>query len=155
MYSPIKLFEAYEKAMESSYRTPDGCLLYKGAHDNHGYPVVSSDGKGGRIRLHRLVSILFLGLHEWEEDQLSLHKCKTKGCFSSEHLYVGSRSDNGRDIVKDGNNYFSNKVRCPQGHEYTQENTFVNIHGGRICRICSIEQKRAYRLRKKLNAQSS
>lgn len=35
------------------------------------------------------------------------------------------------------------KTHCPQGHEYTAENTIINkISGGRACRICHNERQR-------------
>lgn len=33
-------------------------------------------------------------------------------------------------------------THCPQGHEYTQENTRVASHGGRNCRTCERARKR-------------
>ena len=35
-----------------------------------------------------------------------------------------------------------NKTRCPRGHEYSSENTFVNSKGSRECLICSRESKK-------------
>ncbi|QIG59065.1 HNH endonuclease [Microbacterium phage RubyRalph] len=36
------------------------------------------------------------------------------------------------------------KTHCPAGHEYTEENTIIDSAGRRRCRICRLEQGRAY-----------
>lgn len=37
---------------------------------------------------------------------------------------------------------------CSKGHEFTYENTRININGWRICKICDAERARNRRLRK-------
>ena len=37
------------------------------------------------------------------------------------------------------------KTHCPQGHEYTPENTYAYEAYGRRCRTCAAEQYRARR----------
>lgn len=37
------------------------------------------------------------------------------------------------------------KTSCPEGHEYTPENTYVNPDGWRICRACKALKKKAVR----------
>ena len=33
------------------------------------------------------------------------------------------------------------KTHCPRGHEYTEENTYVQPKGGRVCKICKAAQQ--------------
>jgi hypothetical protein len=49
-------------------------------------------------------------------------------------------------------------AHCPQGHEYTVENTYLNSKGTKPCRTCRWENERAryqmdarYRAKKRLN----
>ena len=37
-----------------------------------------------------------------------------------------------------------NKTHCVHGHEYTQENTFINANGARECQICRKERRKRY-----------
>jgi hypothetical protein len=41
------------------------------------------------------------------------------------------------------------KTHCPQGHEYSPENTYVDSNGHRWCRVCSREHSAAYQRRKR------
>jgi hypothetical protein len=41
------------------------------------------------------------------------------------------------------------KTRCPQGHAYTPENTYVPPSGGRMCRNCVIDVKERWRERQR------
>jgi hypothetical protein len=42
-----------------------------------------------------------------------------------------------------------NRIHCPKGHPYSEENTYRFSRGTRTCRICSLEQARRYREKKK------
>lgn len=53
----------------------------------------------------------------------------------------------------------SRKTHCPQGHEYTPENTYLHktkdkqkSHGGRSCKTCNRERQREYMRRKREGA---
>jgi hypothetical protein len=40
-------------------------------------------------------------------------------------------------------------THCKQGHPMTDDNVYVNAHGGRRCRECQLEASRAYRATKR------
>lgn len=71
-----------------------------------------------------------------------------------ENLRWGTKSSNMQDQVRNGRNHRANKTHCPQGHEYTPENTRVLANGGRRCRTCIRAQGSDYQKRKReyLNA---
>ncbi len=48
---------------------------------------------------------------------------------------------------------FRKKIKaCPQGHIYTEENTFINNRGHRQCKICSKMAQKRYRKRRAQSA---
>jgi hypothetical protein len=36
------------------------------------------------------------------------------------------------------------KTHCPQGHEYTEVNTYVTTKGSKVCRVCNAETSRLW-----------
>lgn len=44
------------------------------------------------------------------------------------------------------------KTHCKRRHEYTQDNTYMARSGARVCRMCWVENSRAYLMRKKARA---
>jgi len=71
----------------------------------------------------------------------ALHICDTRGCINKEHIYEGNHSDNIIDSYDAGRITFNaQKTHCPQGHEYTPENTEYRRRSRR-CRTCHREQE--------------
>lgn len=87
-----------------------------------------------RVRLvHQLVAEAFIGgcpegqeVRHWDGDPSNNYVM---------NLLYGTRSENMQDMVRHGRNNVA-KTHCPQGHEYTPENTFINELGRRVCQIC-------------------
>lgn len=46
--------------------------------------------------------------------------------------------------------YHKNKNHCPQGHEYTKENSYFPLNGRRHCKICTVQNTRQWRFNKKI-----
>ena len=72
-----------------------GCWIWKGSKV-HGYGQLGHLGKS--IRIHRLAWALFVG--SIPAGRLVLHKnsCRRRACCNFRHLYVGTYSDNLRDL---------------------------------------------------------
>ncbi len=110
-------------------------LIWCGVSNPDGYGRARVYGEG--LYAHRLA---------WEETYgpiplgvQVLHLCDTPPCIEPEHLYLGTRSDNMQDIVRAGNHHNANKIHCPAGHSYDEENTYyfrVPSGVGRACRAC-------------------
>lgn len=74
-------------------------------------------------------------------EEYACHHCDNGACINFErHLYIGDARTNARDISERKRHPLARKTHCPQGHEYTEENTRRNKHGHRFCRSCLSER---------------
>lgn len=119
---------------------PSGCIEFVGDHYRNGYGKLRRGGKSeGFVRAHRVA---------WEvnngpipEGLFVLHHCDNRACCNPEHLYVGTKGDNMRDMSVRGRSRNSKKTHCVNGHEFTPDNIeprALTTSGkvGRRCRIC-------------------
>jgi hypothetical protein len=74
------------------------------------------------------------------------HLCRNRWCVNSEHLEPVTLIENllRGDRTHLGQ-YQREKTHCPQGHEFTPENTWFNKTGGRHCKTCNRERMRERR----------
>lgn len=108
------------------------CIETTRARDAKGYGRCAVKRFGVNIRLtHRLAWIDHHGRLP-EPGKFILHHCDNPPCMNVEHLYEGTIKENSRDMVLRGRGRSGwaaaknkAKTRCPQGHEYTPENTYV------------------------------
>lgn len=90
-----------------------------------GYPRVKlypGDGSVVRICVHVLVALAFHG--PCPEGLQVRHRNGRSNDFRPENLHYGTRSDNELDKVRHGTHNESRKTHCPDGHEYSAENTY-------------------------------
>lgn len=104
--------------------------------------VLSGDGRKHQTRrISVLVALAFLGPRPADMDV-----CHNDGDHSNNrlsNLRYDTASGNMLDTLIHGTNHYRNKTHCPQGHEYTEENTiYFGTKGHRRCRTCTKERER-------------
>jgi hypothetical protein len=114
--------------------------------DCDGYPRVWLCRNGGRLerRIHVLVALAFVGPRPDGFEVCHADGDKTRN--TPDNLRWGTRSENTYDKVRHGAHPQARKTHCPQGHPYDETNTYLIRTGGRACRTCTKQRKRARRL---------
>lgn len=120
-----------------------GCWLWEGRENLLGYGI-SSWGLAHRV---------MYALHGGELDPSLVidHVCRVTQCVNPSHLEQVTQKENVRrgDIAAFNRRRAAGITHCPQGHEYSPENTRLNKSGARNCRACQRARLRAYRMRRK------
>lgn len=134
-----------ESWWDKIYPEPNtGCWLWSGAQ-------VDGYGQSGRGLIHRVL----LGVETGRMGNQARHIiCRTRTCCNPEHLAWGSNSENQLDSVRDGTHQWARRTHCPEGHEYTDDNTYWIRKGtARLCLTCKRKndmlRAREYRRRKR------
>lgn len=112
------------------------CWLWTGrTHDGYGRFELGRKS----LRAHRVSFTLAGG--EIPEGLVLDHICRVRNCVNPEHLRaVDNKANVLAGIGLSALN--ARKTHCKRGHEFTTENTRVNVNGARICRACESEKNR-------------
>lgn len=124
-----------DRCMSKVVVDQNGCWIWTAGKDQKGYGQTAYRKR--HTRAHRAFYIAKLGpvpvgLHV-------CHKCDVPACINPDHMFLGTPRDNLRDMATKGRHKEQQKTHCPQGHEYTPENTFRKKSATtfeRSCRTC-------------------
>lgn len=112
-------------------RPTEECILWPWAKTSAGYGLLL--GPDGELDYaHRLT---------WKKEHGDIpagmyicHYCDVPACINVKHLFLGTAADNRNDCQTKGRR--PEVTTCPQGHEYTSTNTYINPNGSKECREC-------------------
>jgi len=142
LFSQERINAALVRRFHAGYVVTDaGCWEWTRHQDGKGYGVISVrsiDGKWSTAKTHRVAYELLVGPIP---GGLQLdHLCRNRICCNPDHLEPVTNRENAiRGYGWSGIN--ARKTHCPQGHEFTPENTMTKTTAfgtiGRECRLCS------------------
>lgn len=115
----------------------DTCWLWTGFCIG-GYGVIGEWDKS--FMAHRLAYELLIG--PIPDGLVIDHLCRVRNCVNPDHLEPVTLAENIRRGEVGRHN--ATKTVCPQGHEYTEVNTYW-YRGTRSCRTCGREKQRRFR----------
>lgn len=104
--------------------------------------ILSRNGVPHMRKVHLLVLTAFVGPRP--EGMEALHGDGNKLNNALWNLRWGTQGENTLDQVLHGTHNQARKTHCPQGHEYTPENTYESA-GRRRCRTCRWLQRPSHR----------
>ena len=140
----------YLERIDARYDKPseDECWNFTGYLNPDGYGQANAgsvNGKQKMIQTHRAMFELHVG--QIPLDLTIDHICRNRACGNPKHLRIRTLSENSSD------NSWARKTHCPQGHEYTNENTYNNKSrknwANRKCKTCHKESVRRYKAKLK------
>jgi hypothetical protein len=87
----------------------NGCWEWQKSVNNSGYGQFRFDGTKGKCRLaHRVSFELYVG--DIPDGLCVLHKCHNRLCVNPEHLKLGTRADNAKDMTDAGRQAIGSNV---------------------------------------------
>jgi len=112
----------------------DSCWVWTAANNGRGYGQFTLNDK--KILAHRFSYMLYKG--KIPEGYHIDHLCKYPPCVNPDYLEAVTQKENMNRIER------IEKTHCPQGHEYSEENTYVN-NNKKTCKTCRRKKDRIRR----------
>jgi HNH endonuclease len=128
---------------------PGGCWLFTGYLNPKGYGTLHFRGRPHLT--HRIAWTLFRG--EIPPDQCVLHRCDVPACCNPDHLFLGTLTDNNRDMLAKGHHVKAAQTHCINGHPLSGGNLYMIPWGDGIglrrCRECHRRRNNEYYQKRK------
>lgn len=86
-----------------------GCWRWAGATRRDGYGQLCDRSSGKVVAAHRLSWVLHNG-RPIPPGALVLHSCDNRRCVRPSHLWLGSASDNTKDMMQKGRGWFQKRA---------------------------------------------
>ena len=111
---PQGFSHTFEKRFWFWVKKTNTCWLWIGSRDSRGYGIISRGAQTGKRleRSHRASWIIHFG--PVPESICVLHRCDTPACVNPSHLFLGTLSDNSRDMVSKGRNFQNQGEKNPR-----------------------------------------
>lgn len=144
-WRPISFGKVYEISSYGQVRNTKTGKTLSGWINEDGYRRVTLSDENGKKKtpyVHLLVAEAFIGprppdqqVRHWDGNPLNNRL---------DNLLYGTPSENVLDTVRYGNHTQARKTHCPQGHEYSEENTYIFPNGARHCKTCRAESQQKF-----------
>lgn len=110
------------------------CWEWQGATNSRNYGTLVADKKAWLA--HRYSYTINKG--QIPHGYQIMHTCDNTKCVNPNHLTAATQKTNMKDMVNKGRHAEHKTTHCPQGHEYTEENTYrrPSRPNQRLCRTC-------------------
>lgn len=128
---------------------PDACWLWSGRPGVGGYGRASI-GRGRTMLAHRLA--YELAVAPVPDGVCVLHRCDNRACVRPDHLFLGDRGDNARDMAAKGRAHLQRNPKAMAGdkHWKRQHPEKVQVAPPKPCSVCGevipvgVRQRGAY-----------
>ena len=124
-----------ERALARVKQDENGCWIWQGPKQRRGYGLMAHKYIPG-ARVHRVVYQLAYGQHLGRWDYVC-HACDVTSCCNPAHMWIGTPADNQKDMQAKRRGKYQRQTQCMHGHEYNEQNTWIDKRGHRHCRICA------------------
>lgn len=99
---------------------------------NNRYGVIRLNGY--QYYAHRVSYEIFVGQIPDKHD--IHHKCRNPLCVNPNHLELKTHREHTREHIASDGHPMGKLTYCKRGHEFTPDNTRINVRGARECREC-------------------
>lgn len=138
------ILERFEEKYEAV--TESGCWLWTAAvWGNERYGCFGYEGK--MQSAHKLSLLLYKGI-ESSSDVHVCHKCDVTLCVNPEHLFIGSHSDNMKDMVEKGRHRTGREKLTEDDKEFARRMRTEGLEVKKIAEIFNIDRGYASKLLK-------